>query len=213
MIISIEGIDGAGKNTLVTAICNQIDAEVIAFPRYGVSVEAQLARQALYGKMGDLTDSVNGMAVLFALDRAGAKDRLARYAPGGDLQDCLVLLDRYVASNAAYSVARTSDSSVAQWVYDLEFGFLGLPTPDLQILLATDPAVAGQRASSRAAGDPSRAVDAYESDTALQAATLNAYRDLAATGWASPWHVVAAGVNSPRQTASDILDSLGYGAD
>ena len=59
MLISIEGIDGAGKNTLVSKIKEAMDrpVEVMAFPRYGESIHAQLAQKALYGKMGDLTDS------------------------------------------------------------------------------------------------------------------------------------------------------------
>ena len=33
MIISIEGIDGAGKNTLVRALTSRIDASTLTFPR------------------------------------------------------------------------------------------------------------------------------------------------------------------------------------
>ena len=80
MLISIEGIDGAGKNTLVSALKESLDrpVEVIAFPRYADSIHAQLAQKALYGKMGDLTDSAYAMATLFALDRYGVKDQLQR---------------------------------------------------------------------------------------------------------------------------------------
>lgn len=92
MIVSIEGIDGAGKNTLVSALTQVIDAKVLAFPRYETSIHAQLAAEALHGRMGDLTDSAYAMATLFALDRHFAIDDLN--APG------VVLLDRYVASNA-----------------------------------------------------------------------------------------------------------------
>lgn len=76
MLISIEGIDGAGKNTLVQRIKKELSVEVnvLGFPRYEESVHAQLAQDALYGKMGDLTDSAFAMATLFALDRLGAKN-------------------------------------------------------------------------------------------------------------------------------------------
>lgn len=183
MIISIEGIDGAGKNTLATALLGQLTAKRLAFPRYDESIHAQLAARALHGGMGDLIDSAYGMATLFALDRHGAVEKL-RAATG---TDDILLLDRYVASNAAYSWARTQDESIVQWIYDLEFETLRLPRPDLQILLDTPVEVAAERADQRAAADASRAKDAYETDGGLQARTCEAYRRLASTAWASDW--------------------------
>ena len=99
MIIAIEGIDGAGKTTLLATLREQLHAEVIAFPRYETSIHAQLVRRALYQQMGDLTDSVYAMATLFALDRHEARELLHPFVAS----NALVVLDRYVASNAAYS--------------------------------------------------------------------------------------------------------------
>ncbi|AGF71754.1 dTMP kinase [Corynebacterium halotolerans] len=185
MIITVEGIDGAGKNTLVRAVREQVEADVLAFPRYDDSVPAQLAAEALHGRMGDLTDSAYAMATLFALDRHGAKEQLEAYVGS----DRVIILDRYVASNAAYSAARLRDDAVIDWVHDLEFGRLGLPKPDLQVLLATPPATASQRARSREAADASRARDAYERDADLQERTFEAYRRLAQRQWAGRWLV------------------------
>ena len=108
MLISIEGIDGAGKNTVTQRLCEELDCavEVLSFPRYEDSIHAQLAQQALYGNMGDLTDSAYGMATLFALDRLGAKEQLIAAAED---TSSLLILDRYVASNAAYSAARVGE--------------------------------------------------------------------------------------------------------
>lgn len=183
MIISIEGIDGAGKNTLVRAIQEETGAQTLAFPRYGESVHAQLAAEALHGRMGDLTDSAYAMATLFALDRHGALPTLERFVDSGEL----LILDRYVASNAAYSFARTGDEAIIDWVHDLEFGRLGLPRPDLQVLLATSPATASQRAISRAEQDQSRERDRYERDGGLQQRTYAAYERLATMNWAGDW--------------------------
>lgn len=187
MIIAIEGIDGAGKNTLVTRLKQELGAagrevEVIAFPRYADSIHAQLAQKALYGQMGDLTDSIYGMATLFALDRFGAKEEIAAKAERG-----VLILDRYVASNAAYSWARLQDEAAAQWVYDLEFGPLGLPRPDVQVFLDTDVELAAQRAQQRSLADASRAKDEYEKDGGLQARVAEAYRALAAQEWGGRW--------------------------
>ncbi|MGV0375588.1 dTMP kinase [Corynebacterium hadale] len=183
MIIAVEGIDGAGKNTLVQALRRERGADALAFPRYADSIHAQLAQQALHGKMGDLTDSAYGMATMFALDRFGARADIARYKGS----DELVVLDRYVASNAAYSWARTGDETVVEWVRELEFDRLGLPLPDLQVLVDTPPEVAQERAVQRAAQDASRERDRYERDAQLQRDTHSAYVSLAESGWVSPW--------------------------
>ena len=182
MIIAVEGIDGAGKRTIVQAIQREYGARTLAFPRYEESIHAQLAQQALHGKMGDLTDSIYGMATMFALDRYGAKVQIAEYAETG-----VLVLDRYVASNAAYSWARSGEKAIVDWVADLEFSQLGLPVPDLQVLVDTPPAVAQDRALKRAAADATRERDRYERDASLQQATYEAYVALAEQGWASRW--------------------------
>lgn len=188
MIIAVEGIDGAGKHTLVTAVKDVIGADTLAFPRYEDSIHAQLAQDALHGRMGDLTDSAFAMATLFALDRRGALPLLDDYL---DTPERIIILDRYVASNAAYTAARTGDDAAAGWVYDLEFGRFGLPKPDLQVLVDTAPDVARQRAVKREAEDSDRTRDRYERNAALQAATFQAYRDLAEASWASRWVVTS----------------------
>ena len=189
MLLSIEGIDGAGKNTLVHRLQEELEVEVsvLAFPSYEESIHAQLAREALYGHMGDMVDSAYAMATLFALDRYGAKEKLLQAAESSGL----LILDRYVASNAAYSMARLGDDGVADWVYDLEYGRLGLPKPDLQIFLDTDVELAASRARGREAADDTRERDQYEKDSNLQSRTAAAYRRLAQADWAGQWIATA----------------------
>ncbi|MBC2682101.1 dTMP kinase [Corynebacterium anserum] len=222
MIISFEGVDGAGKNTLVTAVEKELLAREVAvarlaFPRYEHSTPAHLAQEALYQRMGDLTDSIYGMATLFALDRHDVADELAELDGDG----YVVLLDRYTASNAAYSVARqtvrdgtkTGSDSLAEhpivdWVASLEFGHLGVPVPDLQILVDVEASMAGERAQLREAEDASRTLDAYETDQALQRRTVEAYRDLAVAHWRSPWKIVDASDNETQARAEEIADII-----
>lgn len=187
MIIAIEGIDGAGKSTLMRTMTSAFDAQVMAFPRYSDSIFAKLAQRALYGKMGDLTASAHGMATLFALDRADAAEALSRFAANPNEH---VLVDRFVASNAAYTTARTGDAESLDWVAQLEFEELGVPVPDLQIFLATPPELAIRRASERAAQDATRHKDEYEKDDSLQHRVDQAYHMMSAQEWASPWIVV-----------------------
>lgn len=201
MLIAIEGIDGAGKNTLVQALRRSFHAEYVSFPRYQESAVAQLIDRALHNTMGDLIDSVYGMATLFALDRAEARDLLNRYAASSEV----LLLDRYVASNAAYSAARLKDYSIVDWVAELEFGTLQLPRPALQVWLSTETELAAYRARTRAEQDSTRSLDIYESDADLQSRTSHAYRRLAESTWESPW-LVASAEENPDDVARKCID-------
>ncbi|WP_420099667.1 dTMP kinase [Corynebacterium sp.] len=218
MIIAFEGIDGAGKNTCVTAleaelVSREIPVARLAFPRYEQSVHAQLASAALHGEMGDLVDSVHGMATLFALDRAEVAADLADF----DADGYVVLLDRYVASNAAYSAARLGvpgdevpASDVVRWVDDLEFTELGVPVPDIQILVDVPDDIASGRVADRAGQDVSRTADAYERDGGLQARTLEAYRSLASAQWRSPWWTLdnSGDPTGLQDAVSDLVDAV-----
>jgi len=192
-MIAIEGVDGSGKRTLTEGLRLALAAQgrsvaTLAFPRYGDSVTADLAREALHGAHGDLAGSVYAMAVLFALDRAAARDRIAALRAGHDV----LILDRYVASNAAYCAARLhqdADGDMVDWVGGLEYGRLGLPEPDLQILLDVGVEVAAARARRRAGEEADRARDAYERDDGLQSRTAAVYSGLAAAQWHGRWSV------------------------
>jgi dTMP kinase len=193
-LIVLEGLDGAGKRTLSDRLCAAVEergARVarLAFPRYDDDVHAELARDALYGQLGDLAASVHGMAVLFALDRRAAADGLRAALAEHDV----VLVDRYVASNAAYGAARLHQDAAGEfvtWVRALEVERFALPLPDRQLLLAVPRAVAAERAARRARTEQGRERDAYESDDGLQDRTGAVYAQLAAVSWLSPWTVV-----------------------
>lgn len=205
-LVVVEGLDGAGKNTLTTALVAELASRGLsvgrlAFPRYG-TLHADLAADALHGGQAGAADSPHAMALLFAMDRHAALRELTDLRSGHDV----VLLDRYVASNAAYTAARLGpdrEAEVVEWISTLEFDRFGLPVPDLQILLDTPVEVAARRAGSREDADPARARDRYERDAELQAATGRAYRRLAAAGWRSPWHVI--GVDPHVRGLADLV--------
>lgn len=206
-LVVIEGLDGAGKRTLADALVEALPGHVarFAFPRYDDDVHAALARDALYGRLGDLGASVHGMAVLFALDRRAAAPLLRDALAVHDV----VLVDRYVASNAAYNAARLhqdADGEVVAWVRELEVQRFGIPVPDHQLYLRVPLAVAAERAAHRERTEVGRARDAYESDADLQERTGAVYAQLAASSWLSPWTVVdGTAAVDPNRVAARLL--------
>ncbi|WP_300016773.1 dTMP kinase [Pseudonocardia sp.] len=193
-LVVVEGLDGAGKRTLtgrLTASLTSRGARIatLAFPRYDTDIHAELVGDALYGRLGDLGDSVYGMSLLYALDRRAAADGLRARVRANDV----VLVDRYAASNAAYGAARLGQGAAGEfvgWVRELEFGRFGIPVPDQHLLLAPPPAVAAERAAHRERTEPGRERDSYESDQGLQQRTGIVYAGLAAEAWLSPWAVL-----------------------
>lgn len=190
-LIVIEGLDGAGKRTLADKLTAELGGSVgrLAFPRYGVDVHADLVRDALHGRLGDLADSVHGMAMLFALDRRAAAEQIR----AGLARHDVVLLDRYVASNAAYGAARLHQDArgpFAEWVRAIEIDRFGLPVPDLQLLLKVSPELAATRSAHRERTESDRARDTWEADGGLQARVAAVYDQLAEDAWLSPWQVV-----------------------
>jgi len=86
VLIAIEGVDGAGKRTLSDGLRKAFEqagtsVATLAFPRYHRSITADVAAEALHGEHGDLASSVYAMAMLFALDRAGAIQEIEGTVP------------------------------------------------------------------------------------------------------------------------------------
>jgi dTMP kinase len=209
-LVVIEGLDGAGKRTLADALGAALtmqNASVarMAFPRYDSDVHAELVRDALYGRLGDLADSVHGMAVLFALDRRDAVAALRELRRGHDV----VLLDRYVASNAAYGAARLgedADGPFVEWVRELEVDRFGVPVPDVQLFLRVPVSLAATRADDRADAESARRKDRYESDHELQARCAAVYEGLVAGSWLAPWSVLDGGLDRNADKTAALSD-------
>ena len=207
MLIVIEGVDGAGKRTLTTGLRAAFEAAhkslaSLAFPRYGHSIEADLAAEALHGGHGDLSSSVYAMALLFASTVPPPATRSGTSPP-----PTLVNLDRYVASNAAYSAARLhqgADGDVAEWVRTLEYDRLHLPKPDWQVLLdVPKKRSAPNIAPTRKPTAPRMPTE--RDDSALQRFTGEVYSGLASAQWCGRW--LEAERRRARRRPGSIADS------
>ena len=143
-IIVLEGIDGSGKSAQYRKLCARLQSEGVDFrsveyPRYSEETSS-LIRMYLAGQFGENPNDVNPYAssIFYAVDRYASfmTDWKDYYRGGG-----LMLLDRYTTSNAVHQGAKLPEGeqpAFFDWLYDLEYGKLGLPEPDLVIYLEVD---------------------------------------------------------------------------
>lgn len=125
------------------------------------------------------------VALLFAGDRAGAAAQIRAWLAGGRV----VLLDRYVWSNVAYQCAKLRGSDderrrLGRWILDLEYGYNGIPRPDVSLFLDVPLAFVERRLTEQREGDDRAYLrggqDIYESSLALQRRVRETYLEAAA---------------------------------
>jgi dTMP kinase len=133
------------------------------------------------------------MALWYALDRV--QWARSRSSSGG-----VVLLNRYVLSNAVYQSARAEDPALLDWVLRLEFEELELPRPDVTVVLDVPPSVSAARVAHR--GD---AADVYERSSGLLARVRAGYLAAAAR---LPNVVVVSAAGSPDSVHAEVLRAL-----
>jgi dTMP kinase len=140
-LITIEGIDGAGKTTLATELAQALDAQLLREPG-GVELSERI--RALV-KDPALQVSAPAEALLYAAARAQlVHERLRPLLAAGTT----VLLDRFVDSSLAYQgAARGLGVEQVARVNELATGGL---VPDRTLLLRIDPATGRARQGERA---------------------------------------------------------------
>ena len=140
-LIVFEGTDGSGKSTQFELLAKRLEAEQIGFqrlrfPQYEEPSSA-LIRMYVGGAFGDDPEAVNAYAAstFYAVDRYASYQRVWKdYYQGGGL----VVSDRYTTSNAVHQGSKVPEGERAEffrWLYDLEYDRMGLPRPDLVVLL------------------------------------------------------------------------------
>jgi dTMP kinase len=138
--VVIEGTDGCGKTVQLNLLVRRLKSSgvrvaVFDFPRYG-QPSAYFAECYLNGDYGS-ADEVGPFraSLFFALDRYAAAPAIADALRKYDV----VLSNRYVGSNMAHQgskiVSRAKRRQYFKWVTNLEFKILGIPKPDLSVLL------------------------------------------------------------------------------
>jgi dTMP kinase len=138
--ITVEGLDGAGKSTLVAGLADALGFEVLREPG---GVEASERIRALVKDPG-LTVGGRAEALLYAAARAQlVEERLEPLLAAGTS----VLLDRFVDSSLAYQGAGRGLG--VEEIQALNAFATGGLRPDRTLLLRIDPAVGRARLAAR----------------------------------------------------------------
>jgi dTMP kinase len=143
VLITVEGLDGAGKTTLIAGLARELEGALVLREPGGVEVSERI-RELL--KDPSLAIDPRAEALLYAAARAQlVAEELRPLLEAGDT----VLLDRFVDSSLAYQGAGRGLGVEAIRALN-EFGTGGL-RPDRTLLLRIDPAAGLARISDRPA--------------------------------------------------------------
>lgn len=185
--IVIEGTDGSGKGTHTKLLVDWLraagnDVVEFDFPRYG-EPSAYFVEQYLTGAYGTVTDTGPYRGSLFyALDRFAASFAMRSALAEGKI----LISNRYVGSNMGHQGAKFDTAKERAhyfaWNDDLEYRILGIPRPDLSIVLNMPSAVAQQFVDQKEERDylPGRKRDIHEADIDHLARAEHTYLEMCA---------------------------------
>lgn len=205
-LIVFEGTDGSGKATQARMMAERLHREnitfrVIDFPRYG-NPFAEPAKLYLQGVLGSKPGDVNAYAssVLFAVDRlASYKEDWGGAYEAGEV----ILANRYTTSNAVHQASKLSDGerdAYLNWLFDLEYGKLELPKPDMVIYLDLPTDLSEQMMRRREAATGTTA-DIHEQDSAYLRRCRDNAREVAKV---CGWKIIDCSRNGEIRTIEDI---------
>lgn len=164
MLIAFEGPDRVGKSTQCALLARhlrekKLDVEVFSFPRRGTRVGQLLAEHL----GNELVLPARAAHLLFSANRWELEDDISEIIDAGGI----VILDRYVASGTAYSVAQGLPRAWCVAADD------GLRVPNRTILLHAD-----DRLSDR----PGFGQERYENQ-ALQDRVIREFDSMQTASW------------------------------
>jgi len=209
-LIVIEGTDGSGKSTQFRLLTERLSREGkefqrLVFPQYAEPSSA-LIRMYLGGEFGSNPADVNAYAAsaFYAVDRYASYKKVwgKWYEEGG-----LVVSDRYTTSNAVHQASKEPESqqgTFLNWLYEIEYGKLGLPRPDLIIYLDVPTDFTEQMMRKREA-DTNTSADIHEKDMTYLA-TCRRTGKAAAEFYG--WTVISCVRDGKMRSIEDIHDEI-----
>jgi thymidylate kinase/thymidylate synthase ThyX len=184
IFIVIEGTDGSGKGTQFELLKNEfekqgVDYEQFDFPQYSEG-SSYFVKKYLNGEYGSAEDVGPYTASLFyALDRYDVKKKLDDALAAGKV----VIANRFIGSNMAHQGTKFASSEERRgffvWCDSLEHTMLGIPRPDLSIVLKMDAEIAQQLVDQKAERDyTDKKRDLHEADLGHLEKSVQVYEEL-----------------------------------
>lgn len=187
VFIVIDGTDGSGKATQTKLLVERIQqedlaVETISFPQYGQK-SAGCVENYLAGEYGS-AEAVGPYraSVFFAVDRYDASAKIHSWLESGKN----VIADRYVGANMGHQGSKIYNQAERgeffKWDMDFEHQLMGIPKPDLNIILHMPVDITLELMRKRHETDPyknGQAVDMHEEDREHLNAAEQVYLELA----------------------------------
>ena len=183
-IIAFEGIDGTGKTVQLQRLYERLSArglrvQTLSFPMYDTFFGAEVGR-LLSGSGGVRANEVDqkSMALWYALDRFEA------FLHYDFSRADVLLINRYILSNAVYQSVRERDlgnADLLDFVVELEYRHFRIPEANAHIVLDMNPETAyenvGKKGYREYVGDQP---DIYEALPDIQKRARQKYIEYAA---------------------------------
>ncbi len=184
VFIVLEGVDGSGKGTQFELLKKRLsdagyDIATFDFPQYDSS-SSHFVKEYLNGRYGS-ADEVGpySASLFFALDRYDASFAMKKALEAGKV----VLVNRFTGSNMAHQGTKFDHPEERRgyfiWLDNLEFQMLGIPRPDLSIVLRVPAEIAQKlvdKKEARSYTDKKR--DILEADLGHLKKSVEVYDDL-----------------------------------
>lgn len=209
--IVIEGLDGSGKTTQGKLLAKRLRDEgykvrELSFPCYGQE-SAVLVEMYLSGKLGALPSDTNGYAasMLYAADRYVSY--VTDWKKDIEDEDTVVLATRYTTANAYHQLSkleRDKWDSFLLWLYDFEFGKIGLPKPDRVVLLSMSQEISSKNVRGRS-DQTGQTMDIHEKDREYLVRCAEAAHFAAK---ADGWRVVECAPDGEMLSIEEINDKI-----
>jgi dTMP kinase len=158
-LIAIEGSDGSGKETQSALLQewfknNGMKVATVSFPRYKQTAGGWALWEALKGENKDAYNFANvdpyAASQLYSADRRESLPYLQELISTNDV----LIFDRYVESNLLHQGGKffteKEREDFARWLFNFEYGMLGLPTPQVTVYLELPFDITQKRALMRA---------------------------------------------------------------
>ena len=160
-IIVLEGLDGTGKSTQLDLVFGYlvekgVNCRKLSFPNYD-TVSGQLVECYLKGDIPcEGRNGAYSASVMYGIDRyvSYVTDWKDFYESGG-----IIISGRYTTSNAIYQLTKVPEeerNDFLEWLFDIEYNKMGLPKPDMVLLLDMPVEVSQELLDIRHLGDQSK---------------------------------------------------------